>query len=55
MKNTVVSFSKNQGKKSASFLSLFFKKKYSTRYNTEVWVFNPFAVFASPGKASPTI
>jgi hypothetical protein len=40
-------------RKNTTFLWLF-KKKYSSRYNMEVWVFNPFGFFSSREK-SPAV
>ncbi len=40
----------NEPNKKSYRLFWLFKKKYSTRYNTEVWVFNPFALLGSRGK-----
>jgi hypothetical protein len=42
---------KEQSKKSRHLFRLF-KKKYAVRYNAEVWVLNPFALFDSPEKTS---
>ena len=40
----MINTKENVNQKSLRFFRLF-KKKYSNRYNSEVWVFNPFALF----------
>ena len=52
MKNSTENSKQNEPGRFYSAIHWLFKKKYSARYNSNVWVFDPFAFLSTREKAN---